>query len=101
MTKLTKLSGVYTVLPTPFDDKGKVDRESLRNVIELFLGDGVSGFTALGVTSEVAHLVEMNHSRAFWRLVARLYPNVPRAKAWLDHHGPELHRYGLAHRATR
>ena len=43
---------------------------------------------------EVAHLVEMNHSRAFWRLVARLYPNVPRAKAWLDHHGPELHRYG-------
>ena len=44
---------------------------------------------------EVAHLVEMNHSRAFWRLVGRLYPNVPRAKAWLDHHGPELHRYGL------
>lgn len=50
---------------------------------------------------EVAHLVEMNHSRAFWRLVARLYPNVPRAKAWLDHHGPELHRYGLAQRAAR
>jgi 4-hydroxy-tetrahydrodipicolinate synthase len=56
LTNLTKLSGVYTVLPTPFDEKGKVDRESLRNVIELFLGDGVSGFTALGVTSEVARL---------------------------------------------
>jgi 4-hydroxy-tetrahydrodipicolinate synthase len=54
--KLTKLSGVYTVLPTPFDETGKVDRESLRNVIELFLGDGVAGFTALGVTSEVARL---------------------------------------------
>jgi 4-hydroxy-tetrahydrodipicolinate synthase len=54
--KLTKLSGVYTVLPTPFDEKGAIDRESLGNVIELFLGDGVSGFTALGVTSEVARL---------------------------------------------
>jgi predicted metal-dependent hydrolase len=45
---------------------------------------------------EVAHLVEMNHSRAFWRLVARIYPNVARAKTWLDSHGPELHRYGLS-----
>lgn len=44
---------------------------------------------------EVAHLVEMNHSRAFWRVVASLCPNVPRAKAWLDAHGADLHRYGL------
>jgi predicted metal-dependent hydrolase len=50
---------------------------------------------------EVAHLVEMNHSRAFWRLVARLCPNISRAKAWLDHHGSDLHRYGLAHRSAR
>jgi hypothetical protein len=44
---------------------------------------------------EVAHLVEMNHSRAFWRLVARIYPDVGRAKAWLDAHGSDLHRYGV------
>jgi hypothetical protein len=43
---------------------------------------------------EVAHLAEMNHSRRFWRVVAALYPNVARAKAWLDAHGPDLHRYG-------
>jgi predicted metal-dependent hydrolase len=43
---------------------------------------------------EVAHLVEMNHSRAFWRVVACIYPNVSRAKAWLDAHGADLHRYG-------
>lgn len=43
---------------------------------------------------EVAHLVEMNHSPRFWRLVDRLCPNVRRAKAWLDMHGTELHRYG-------
>ncbi len=44
---------------------------------------------------EVAHLVEMNHSHRFWRLVDKLCPNVQRAKAWLDAHGTELHRYGM------
>ena len=44
---------------------------------------------------EVAHLIEMNHSAKFWRLVQRLCPGHDRAKAWLDAHGADLHRYGL------
>jgi hypothetical protein len=44
---------------------------------------------------EAAHLVEMNHSRRFWRLVGKICPHVGRAKIWLNAHGPELHRYGL------
>jgi predicted metal-dependent hydrolase len=45
---------------------------------------------------EVAHLVEMNHSARFWRLVARVCPDHERAKAWLDAHGGDLHRYGAS-----
>ncbi len=44
---------------------------------------------------EVAHLVEMNHSAAFWRVVARICPQMDRAKAWLDAHGTGLHRFGM------
>ncbi len=47
---------------------------------------------------EVAHLVELNHSPRFWRLVTRLYPDARRAKVWLDRHGTDLHRYGLPER---
>lgn len=43
---------------------------------------------------EVAHLVEMNHSSRFWRLLLRLCPDMRRAKVWLDVHGGDLHRYG-------
>ncbi|MDW4549521.1 SprT family zinc-dependent metalloprotease [Defluviimonas sp. D31] len=41
---------------------------------------------------EVAHLVEMNHSPAFWAVVARLAPDYERHRAWLRREGAELHR---------
>jgi predicted metal-dependent hydrolase len=48
---------------------------------------------------EAAHLVEMNHSRAFWRQVQRICPDMDRAKVWLDAHGTGLHRYGMPDKA--
>src|SRR6185503_17876423 len=44
---------------------------------------------------EVAHLIEMNHSPRFWRIVLGACPDAHRAKAWLDAHGNDLHRYGV------
>ena len=45
---------------------------------------------------EVAHLVHMNHSDAFWRVTAYLMPDYARAEAWLKVHGVGLMRFGAA-----
>jgi predicted metal-dependent hydrolase len=41
---------------------------------------------------EVAHLVEMNHSPAFWAVVARLMPDYPAYRNWLRDNGDQLYR---------
>jgi len=43
---------------------------------------------------EVAHLVEMNHSPAFWATVKRTLPEMEKGRAWLKAHGRELMIYG-------
>ena len=42
---------------------------------------------------EAAHLVEMNHSPAFWALVARLCPTYRVQRAWLRGEGRALHGF--------
>ncbi len=46
------------------------------------------------VAHEVAHLVEANHSAAFWQIVERLDGNAAEARNWLRRHGLALQRYG-------
>jgi predicted metal-dependent hydrolase len=43
---------------------------------------------------EVAHLLEMNHSPAFWSVVQSLMPNYKHPKAWLASNGYNLNLYG-------
>jgi len=46
------------------------------------------------VAHETAHLVEHNHSPAFWRVVEKLVGDPYEQRQWLRRFGPELHRYG-------
>jgi predicted metal-dependent hydrolase len=46
------------------------------------------------VCHEVAHLVEMNHSKAFWNIVASICPHWQASRAWLKQHGAQLYLYG-------
>ncbi len=43
---------------------------------------------------EVAHLVHMDHSPAFWRVVDKLMGDAEPAKSWLRENGARLHGYG-------
>lgn len=44
---------------------------------------------------EVAHLARLDHSPAFWAVVARLLPGFEAPRAWLREHGASLHRLRL------
>ena len=43
---------------------------------------------------EVAHLLEMNHSAAFWATVKRTLPEMDKGRSWLKTHGRQLMAYG-------
>ncbi len=52
------LAGVFPVLPTPFDESGAPDIESLRRLVRYLLRCGVDGITFPGVASEVMELTD-------------------------------------------
>jgi len=49
---------------------------------------------------EVAHVVELNHSPAFWAVVARLLPDYAGPREWLRVNGGALHRIDFGTRAA-
>ena len=44
---------------------------------------------------EVAHLVEMNHSKSFWSVVYDIYGDYEQPRDWLRTSGNQLHRYNF------
>lgn len=74
---MLQLDGVFSVLPTPFDSDGAIDHKSLARVIDLFLRAGVDGFTALGVTSEVARLSDRERELVLGTVLERVNGRVP------------------------
>lgn len=49
---------------------------------------------------EVAHLVHMDHSPAFWQVVGQLYPGYDQPRGWLRKQGAGLHRYRFREAAS-
>ncbi|MCV2870102.1 M48 family metallopeptidase [Defluviimonas sp. WL0002] len=45
---------------------------------------------------EVAHLAEMNHSPAFWRVVGSLCPDYAHHRTWLRKNGQSLHAFDFS-----
>jgi dihydrodipicolinate synthase/N-acetylneuraminate lyase len=46
--KMIKLEGIHFMMPTPFDEKGKIDEESISPLIDLAVKAGCEGVVCLG-----------------------------------------------------
>lgn len=71
------MQGVFSVLPTPFLGNTDIDPASLRRVVDLAIGAGVDGLTALGVTSEVARFTEPERSQVLDIVLKQVAGRVP------------------------
>ena len=50
---MTGLEGIHFIMPTPFDEEGRVDEESIPALVELAVKAGCRGVVCLGVMGEI------------------------------------------------
>ena len=74
---MLQFHGVFSVIPTPFFPDGLIDHESVKRGVELFLGAGVDGLTALGVTSETARLNDRERAFVLETVLQQVNGRVP------------------------
>lgn len=71
------LSGVLSVLSTPFDDERRVDLESLRRLVEHNIGWGVDGVVCFGLAGELYKLTDPERASILEAAVAAADGRVP------------------------
>jgi 4-hydroxy-tetrahydrodipicolinate synthase len=59
----TRLTGVFTALVTPFNEKGDLDEPALRKLVRRQVAGGVSGVVPCGTTGEAVTLDPDEHER--------------------------------------
>jgi 4-hydroxy-tetrahydrodipicolinate synthase len=69
--------GVYTVLPTPFTEKGSVDLKSLEQLTDFLLGLGIDGLLILGVMGEAPKLAGAERTQVIETVMARVGSALP------------------------
>jgi len=69
--------GVYTALVTPFTEKGSVDEDALKRLVEEQIGAGVSGLVPMGTTGESPTLSHEEHIDVVAKVVKWTAGRVP------------------------
>lgn len=77
MAERPSLTGVFPVLPTPFDAQGRPDADSLRRLVENLIRCGVDGMTYPGVASEVGQLTPDERQALLDVVLAEVAGRVP------------------------
>ncbi len=67
---MTRFSGVYTIMPTPFRDDGALDLESLETLTDFLINLGVDGLVVLGVMGEAPKLSQKEQDEVITTTVA-------------------------------
>jgi dihydrodipicolinate synthase/N-acetylneuraminate lyase len=70
------MRGVYPILVTPFDDRGRIDEQSVGSLVEHNLGAGVHGL-GLAMASEILKLTESERDRLVTLVVGQVRGRVP------------------------
>ncbi|MDI3384899.1 dihydrodipicolinate synthase family protein [Streptomyces sp. B-S-A8] len=77
MPLASPLTGVVPPVCTPLTPDGEVDTASLARLVEHLVGGGVHGLFALGSTSEVAYLTDVQRATALEAVVTAAAGRVP------------------------
>ncbi len=72
-----KFEGVFPILITPFDDREKLDLESLDRVVRFMTDLGVDGVTVLGVLGESNRLVDVEREQVIITALAAAEKRIP------------------------
>ncbi len=57
------LQGIYVIVSTPFDERGKIDEGSFATLLDQTVNAGVQGITILGVAGEAPRLSDAERER--------------------------------------
>lgn len=71
-----QFQGAFVAIPTPFRN-GKVDEESLRNLIEFQIANGTNGIVPCGTTGESPTLAYQEHKRVIEITIEQVNGRVP------------------------
>ncbi|MER3388666.1 MAG: dihydrodipicolinate synthase family protein [Microcella sp.] len=71
------ISGVMTVLPTPFDDDGAVDVDSLVSLVDHAIAEGSTGLVCFGLASELYKLSDAERTRILSVVLSQVAGRVP------------------------
>jgi len=71
-----KMTGVYPILVTPFDERSRIDEESLRSLVEYNLAAGVHGL-GIAMASEILKLTEAERDQVIRVVVDQVRGRVP------------------------
>ena len=69
-----QLEGIYPIVPTPFEEDGKIDHESIEKLTSFMIGKGVNGLAVLGALGEGHKLDQNERDQVIQRFFMTCFP---------------------------